>query len=197
MGIGRSLLIVERSLPINMPLPIAHGLLGASVAATLSQPSHARRWKLLLTGALLGICPDFDYALNWLRIWGGGWHHGFTHSISFALLIGLVAAIVSGARRVRSFILLSAATVSHTLLDFVITESRGVALWWPFTDRRYKLRLPNPIDYTWSNASLWEAALDVLRISIIELMIFGPLLLVVMLVKGSLAERNVAAGGDA
>jgi membrane-bound metal-dependent hydrolase YbcI (DUF457 family) len=82
-----------------MPLPVAHGLLGASVAAALLQRSpQSRRWKLLLPGAMLGICPDFDYALNFLRISGGGWHHGFTHSIPFALLLGLLMALISGDR---------------------------------------------------------------------------------------------------
>ena len=78
-----------------------------------------------------------------------------------------------------------------------MTESRGVALWWPLTDRRYKLGLPNPIDYTWDDASPWQAAVDVLRISLTELMIFAPILLVVVLARKSLAERGVAAGGDA
>ena len=146
-----------------------------------------------MTGALLGICPDFDYALNWLRISGGGWHHGFTHSILFAVILGLITASVLGGRKARSVALFSAAAASHTLLDFMITESRGVALWWPFTDQRYKLRMPNPIDYTWSDASLWGAATDVLRISLVELMIFAPILLAVVLVKRLLVERSVAA----
>jgi hypothetical protein len=79
-----------------MPLPVAHGLLGASVAAALRPPSQSRRWGALWAGAFLGICPDFDYALNWLRISGGGWHHGFTHSILFALSLGSLTAAVSG-----------------------------------------------------------------------------------------------------
>ena len=93
----------------------------------------------------------------------------------------------------RGVILYSAAIVSHTLLDFLMTESRGVALWWPFTDQRYKLRLPNPIDYTWSSASLWEAIFDLLRISLVELMIFAPLLLVLIWVKRLPVGRRGAA----
>ena len=90
----------------------------------------------------------------------------------------------------QSVILFSSTAVSHTMLDFLMTESRGVALWWPFTDQRYKLRLPNPIDYTWSSsASLWEVTVSLLRISLVELMIFAPLLLVVILVKKLLVER--------
>jgi hypothetical protein len=78
-----------------------------------------------------------------------------------------------------------------------MTESRGVALWWPFTDRRYKFRLPNPIDYTWSTATVWEAAVDIIRISLIELMIFAPILLAVVVVKRLWVARSTAAGGSA
>ena len=175
-----------------MPLPVAHGLLGAAVAAAISDQSRSLRWKPLLAGALLGICPDFDYALNSQRTWGGGWHHGFTHSIFFAFAVGLTMATLFGGRKWRSVLLFSGAIVSHTLLDFMLTESRGVALWWPFTDRRYKLRLPNPIDYTWSDASLWEAVIDVLKISLTELIIFAPILVTVVLVKRLLPSGRTA-----
>jgi membrane-bound metal-dependent hydrolase YbcI (DUF457 family) len=165
-----------------MPLPVAHSLLGASVAAALTNKSEVR-WPLLSLGALLAVCPDFDYVLNWLHVGRGGWHHGFTHSILFAVFVGALTAFVSGWRNVRGFIVFSAATASHALLDYVMTESRGVALWWPFTDHRYKLGGTNLIDYTWSSASLWAAAIDVLRISLIELFIFAPLLLLVIVLR--------------
>ena len=166
-----------------MALPLAHALIGASAAAALHPASRSLQWKLILLGAFLGICPDFDYALNFMRISGGGWHHGFTHSIVFACFIGLSTVVISREWKVRSFILFSAAAVSHTLLDYLITESQGVALWWPLTDHRYKLRLPNPIDYTWSNASIWEASLGVLKITLIEFLIFAPIFLAVVLVR--------------
>src|SRR5215216_4949619 len=166
-----------------MPLPIAHALVAASVAAGLRPSSQSHQWKPLLIGAFLGICPDFDYFLNWMRISGGVWHHGFTHSIALAFLLCLITVVILREMKVRSLILFGAAAVSHTLLDFLITESHGVALWWPFTDQRYKVSLPNPIDYTWSSASLLKASFGVLKISLIELMIFAPIFLVVVLVK--------------
>jgi membrane-bound metal-dependent hydrolase YbcI (DUF457 family) len=163
-----------------MPLPLAHALVGASAVAALYPVSRSSHWKPLLVGAFLGIAPDFDYGLNLLRISGGGWHHGFTHSIVFACLLGLITVVIAREWKLRSLIAFCAAAVSHTLLDYLITESYGVALWWPFTDHRYKLRLPNPIDYTWSDASLWEAAAGILKITLIELMIFAPIFLVVV-----------------
>jgi inner membrane protein len=173
-----------------MPLPVAHGLLGAGVAATLHQSYGARSSKPLLIGALLGICPDFDYALNWLRISGGGWHHGFTHSFLFAFFLGLVVSLVLRERQSRSVITYCAATLSHTLLDFLITGSRGLALWWPFTDHRYKLGLFNPIDYTWRSGSLSDATVDLLMISLTELIIFAPMLMAVLFIKRLLARRR-------
>ena len=163
-----------------MPFPVAHALIGASAAAALDRRSA---WRFLLLSALLGVCPDFDYLLNLLRVGRGGWHHGFTHSIIFALIVGALTALICGWRSVSGFFALSAATVSHTLLDYFMTESRGVALWWPFTDRRYKFRGPNPIDYTWSNDTFMDAAIDILRISLVEVMLFAPVLLFVLLMR--------------
>ena len=165
-----------------MPLPVAHSLVGASVAAAVQGKSQAT-WKVLAIGAFLGVCPDFDYILNWLRIGWGGWHHGFTHSFVFAVVAGAITVLITGWRSVRSFIAFTAAIASHGVLDYLITESRGIALFWPFTNYRYKLQMPNPIDYTWSTASFWDAVVDVLRISLTELLIFGPLLLLVMLLR--------------
>lgn len=145
-----------------------------------------------MIGAFLGISPDFDYALNVLRISGGGWHHGFTHSIAFALLLGLLTLVILREWKVRSFILFSSAAASHTLLDYLITESRGVALWWPFMDRRYKLEITNPIDYTWSNASFWEVSAGILKITLFEFMIFAPILVMVVLLRRVVSERFIA-----
>jgi membrane-bound metal-dependent hydrolase YbcI (DUF457 family) len=165
-----------------MPLPVAHSLVGASVAAVVHGRSEGW-WKVLFIGAFLGVFPDFDYILNWLNIGWGGWHHGFTHSFVFALFAGALTTLITGWRNARSFIAFSAAIASHGVLDYLITESRGIALFWPFTDYRYKLQIPNPIDYTWSTASFWDATVDLLRISVTELIIFGPLLLFVMLLR--------------
>ena len=165
-----------------MPFPVAHALIGASFAAALDR-RPVTHWRVLCLSALLGVSPDFDYLLNVLRVGRGGWHHGFTHSIVFALFVGAVTALVFGWRSVHGFIVFSAATVSHTLLDYLMTESRGVSLWWPLTDRRYRLRGPNPIDYTWDGSSFWLAAPDILQISLIEMLVFGPVLVLVIMLR--------------
>ena len=106
-----------------MPFPVAHSLIGAGVAAALDKNSEGR-WRVLCLSALLAIAPDFDYALNWLHVGRGGWHHGFTHSIVFALFAGALTAFVCGWRSVQGFVVFSGAIVSHTLLDYLMTESQ-------------------------------------------------------------------------
>ncbi len=165
-----------------MPLPVAHLLVGASVAAAVhgNPPSW---WKLLGISAFLAVFPDFDYILHWVNIGWGGWHHGFTHSFVFALFAGAVTVLITGWKSIKAFIAFSGATASHGILDYLITESRGIALFWPLTNHRYKLLIPNPINYSWSKTSLSDAAVDVLQICFTELIIFGPLLLLVMLLR--------------
>jgi membrane-bound metal-dependent hydrolase YbcI (DUF457 family) len=172
-------------------LPVAHGLLGATIVASFqSSTTERRNSKDLLLGALMGIAPDFDYALNYVPALGRGWHHGFTHSLVFGCLVGL---LVSLCKRFswKSAMVYSLAILSHPLLDYFFTESNGIELLWPFSSHRFRLQVPNPIDYTWSTASVSDAAFDLLRISLIELMIFAPLFLIVLWIRNS---RSIAPG---
>lgn len=177
-----------------MPLPVAHGLLGASVVAAV-RPYNSRRvnFRILLVGAALGICPDFDYLLNWIPHLGRGWHHGFTHSFAFAFALGWLTAVVLGKTDVRNVLAYSLATVSHPLLDFMLTESRGIELLWPLSSRRWRLMLPNPIDYSWKHPSVWDTVLDLCMISLQELILFAPLLLTVLLIRRFVKRRGASA----
>lgn len=169
-------------------------MLGASVVLALRRARAPRReYQPLLLGAFLGICPDFDYLLNWLPGLGRGWHHGFTHSIGFAVFVGLLASWAFGRGEVRDTLMYGLATLSHPLLDFLFTESRGIELLWPFTTRRFKLRLPNPIDYSWSKASWSETLIDVLKISLIELALVAPIFLTALLVRRIVSRRAASS----
>ena len=87
----------------HVPPPVAHGLVGAGMVAALRPSNELGGSKWLAFGAFLGIAPDFDFALNWLGVSWGGWHHGFTHSIPFALVVGLVTILVLRRWELRSF----------------------------------------------------------------------------------------------
>jgi inner membrane protein len=67
-------------------------------------------------------------------------HRGFTHSITFALALALLGAVLSRPLRTapsRAFVFLFVATISHALLDALTTGGLGVALLWPFSAERF------------------------------------------------------------
>lgn len=177
-----------------MPLPIAHGLLGASCVAALAPRRMVGRGRVLLVGALLGVCPDGDFLINWVGLFGRGWHHDFTHSFAFTLLLGAAAAFVFGGDlRPRSVLAYWLPVLSHPLIDFVMTESRGVELFWPLSDRRFRLGGPALLDYTWRNDSLAATALDLLRIALIEFALFAPLLFAVLVARRVGGRRTASS----
>jgi membrane-bound metal-dependent hydrolase YbcI (DUF457 family) len=163
-----------------MAFPAAHGLLGATAVILTAEKGKEINYKRVALGAFLGVLPDFDYLLNWLNVGGGGWHHGFSHSLMFALIVGSIIAFVIKDFNSRTIFGLSLATASHGILDFFITESKGIALLSPFTNYRFKLELFSPIDYRWAGENTAQIVFNILQIFLIELVIFLPLLLIVI-----------------
>jgi inner membrane protein len=78
----------------------------------------------------------FRFGATYDSVWA---HRGFSHSLGFAILLGLVAAV--GLRRFAppsvafGFVAFSAA--SHGLLDMLTNGGHGIAFLWPLTDHRY------------------------------------------------------------
>lgn len=172
-----------------MPLPVAHGLIGASIVATaLPDFKPARDWKLMALGAALSIAPDLDFFLR------TPWHRGFTHSLISAALVGAVCFAAAGRAHLRTALGLGAAILSHGLLDFASTKAMpGVELLWPVTERRFGLGVIDYYDVTGLNpvTFMTENVLgDMLRASAIELLIFLPLLLFVLAIKWIIHTRS-------
>ena len=101
--------------------------------------------SLLLTGVVASVLPDVDM----LNVWYGGarygallGHRGLTHSIGFALGLGVLAALAArrcGWRAGIAFLFVAASTVSHPLLDLLTDRGIGTALFWPLSEHRITL----------------------------------------------------------
>ncbi|HEX2690027.1 MAG TPA: metal-dependent hydrolase [Kofleriaceae bacterium] len=156
-----------------MPLPLAHSLVGGSITvAAWPERTPVGFRRALVIGALLGVCPDLDYLLNRLRVLGPGWHHGFTHSLAVAVAVGAAMSWVMGMRGWRGALAFMLPVLSHPVLDYLCTQSRGVALWWPVTDQRYKLGIDEVSYYQFATAS--EGAIAWVKLCALELLLFGP-----------------------
>lgn len=154
-----------------MPLPISHGLLGASIVAAIIPKSIKERYYFsILTGAFLANLADFDFLLVF-ALHDKGWHRGFTHSIFLSILVGLLFSIYFGNKRRREALAYSLAYASHFILDFITTKiGDGVELFSPFSNERYGLRFSGLSEYP-SRMS----PLEIIFSFIMEFLIFGSL----------------------
>ncbi|MDT7603072.1 MAG: LexA-binding, inner rane-associated putative hydrolase, partial [Acidobacteriota bacterium] len=151
---------------------------GAAVVASLHPQPFRRNGLPLLAGALAANCADLDFVLV-LLAHDKSWHRGFTHSLGFSLLLTLLALIVWGGARLRKVLAYGAAYTSHGLLDYATQKfGGGVKLLWPLSEERFGLG-------RWSLSELPSRLppLLVLRWLAVELFIFAPPLLLIMILR--------------
>ena len=160
-----------------MALPVAHGLLGASVAVLFTE-RRTLEWRTILTAAALAIAPDCDYVFYRILDWGEGWHRSFSHSLLFAIVAGVAAALIVGPRRNRSFWIYFLATLSHPVLDAVISQGPGgVEFLWPISRHLFRIGIVGYPSIFAGRPNVGELIIRVLEISAIELLVFLPLLM--------------------
>jgi len=120
-----------------------HALVGTALgqAGISDWRKDWRFWCLIIVCSIL---PDIDsigflMGVPYGNLWG---HRGMTHSLLFAVLVGLVVVV---ALRIRGRpVLLDAAlatlvVASHGVLDAMTTGGLGVEFFWPVDTRRYFL----------------------------------------------------------
>jgi inner membrane protein len=123
-----------------MPTILTHPAIPLALGVVLGPDRISR--KLLLAGMVAAIVPDMDVIAFKLGIEYANQlgHRGASHSITFALALGLLAALAAPwlhAKRWVAMAFVSIACVSHPLLDMLTTGGLGAAIWWPFSDQRH------------------------------------------------------------
>jgi inner membrane protein len=94
----------------------------------------------MLALSALSLLPDADAIGFLLPVDQGGamGHRGFTHSLVFALAIGLACGTVLRKRGfLRTSALAGAVVASHGLLDTLTNGTTGTMLLWPFSGERF------------------------------------------------------------
>jgi inner membrane protein len=115
-----------------------HTIVGLGLAEVCTR----RRMPLLfwVMAGLLPVVPDFDSFSSQPYPSTLG-HRGFTHSLLFALVIGLIAAGITYRYFRVSFWPLAGLfvliTASHGILDALTNGGVGIPLFWPFDAHRF------------------------------------------------------------
>jgi membrane-bound metal-dependent hydrolase YbcI (DUF457 family) len=180
-----------------MSLPVAHGLVGASVVAGL-WPTEGTEygWKPILFGAILGILPDVDFVLTLVLGLPGSYHRGFTHSLIVAALVGFGLSLMWNSHRARRFVALSSALGSHGVLDYLVSQKGGVGLFWPLSHSRPAFGwfdYPDVFDLKYhfqTDVLVINGVRHLLLISIYEALVFLPLFLLVLLYRKYRLKRT-------
>lgn len=116
------------------PAPVL--ALGAILGGRLLPP------RMLLFGVICAVLPDADvigfrFGIRYADLLG---HRGFSHSLLFAVIMGLVGALLAPrlrGGRVMGFGVGLFAVASHILLDAMTNSGLGVAAFWPFDPARH------------------------------------------------------------
>lgn len=122
-----------------MPTPIGHSLLATAIFSGVNRKKFALNWFDYLVCLFIGIFPDLDFLPGWILGTPSRFHHQFTHSLVFGIIIGTSAGLFVGWLKKRSWwryaILFTATYFSHLLADFLGVDTRfpyGEQLFWPF-----------------------------------------------------------------
>jgi inner membrane protein len=125
-----------------VPTIFSHAIFATTVGrACVSEPVPLRFWILT---ALCAILPDVDaisfaFGIRYDDLFG---HRGITHSIFFAVLVGLFVGLLVDAKagrqqRLKYVGYFTLVTLSHPVLDAMTNGGRGVAFFAPFSNSRY------------------------------------------------------------
>lgn len=120
-----------------------HALTAVAIGTSFSNKIQDKKFWIL--GITCAIIPDadvlgFQYGIPYESFWG---HRGFSHSIVFSVLFGILITLLFYGKFLFSkkgllyILFFSLCTISHALLDALTNGGMGVALLAPFDNTRY------------------------------------------------------------
>jgi inner membrane protein len=117
-----------------------HPIVAVTLGRLIGMPS-----RTIAIGSLLSIVPDLDFVAFYTQYedWHIIGHRGITHSIAFAIVLGLIATRFCTVTRAfdrdwwRTFLFLTFCTASHGMVDACTSGGAGIAFLWPFTEARF------------------------------------------------------------
>jgi inner membrane protein len=123
-----------------MPTIFTH--IAVPIAVTVALGTRRLPWGATLAGMVAAVVPDIDGIAFKLGIAYGGMtgHRGFTHTLLFALLIGVAGYALAprwGMRRWVGYAWIALCTLSHPLLDMLTNGGVGIPLLWPLDSTHY------------------------------------------------------------
>lgn len=120
-----------------------HFVMGAALGQAAG-PQLRDDWRFWTAAIVCSALPDVDvigfgFGVRYGDLWG---HRGMTHSILFAVVIGVAVGLWLGGSwgaKVWQSLLVFLITISHGVLDSMTNGGLGIAFFSPFDPTRYFL----------------------------------------------------------
>ena len=122
-----------------MPSPVGHSLAGLIIYSATNRSIASRGSQLRALFMLVANAPDLDFLPGLVVGDLSRYHHGPSHSIGFAVLMGVMASVVIS-RRLYAFVMGFSLYLSHVVLDYLIQDPsppNGVQIVWPLSHEYY------------------------------------------------------------
>lgn len=124
-----------------MPSLPTHAIVSLALGQAAAAESRGD-WRFWIAAIGCSVLPDFDvigfgFGIHYGDLWG---HRGMTHSLLFAVILGVIAAFSIGSSRAQflwNSVLLFVITASHGVLDAMTNGGLGIAFFSPFDTTRY------------------------------------------------------------
>lgn len=203
-----------------MPLPIAHSLMGYTLAETTQVRLARTTWRNVLLFAALANLSDVDFLPGFLMGQPNRYHHHLTHSLGFAALVGLLGCLIYWRRNQNLtnythalqnevqfrfwpyFLTITATVFSHCVLDLLTVDTSppfGMLLFWPFDMSYYDMsvKIFAPVSKSGTSATFFPSLLQWhnLKVLVIEVLVMAPIVGFVKLAqswrRGRASQQNV------
>ena len=171
-----------------MCTPLGHSLVGYSIYRNQHVLQSRTPWMMFFQVVLISILPDIDFVFGTMVGNPNRYHHLWTHSLAFVLLVGglygLGYTLLKRKNGFKAGGVVSGIVLSHIILDFFSRDTRepcGMPLFWPIHNGFY--HAPVTIFLDVSKASSNSAflgslfSLHNLRTVLMEVVVLSPLLI--------------------
>ena len=123
-----------------MPTIFSHAIFASAIGKAVQPAASTKRFWILT--AVCAMLPDLDvvsfgFGIDYRSMLG---HRGITHSIFFAIVVGLLASFLFPKEnfvRWKLVLYFAVITASHPFLDMLTNGGLGVALLAPFSNERF------------------------------------------------------------
>jgi membrane-bound metal-dependent hydrolase YbcI (DUF457 family) len=188
-----------------MPLPLAHSIVGYSVAAASGIRFRRETMTAILFAVVVANLPDSDFLPGALAGEPVLYHRTVAHTLPAAIVCGLIVGIVLtrfGKRFWEITLLGTVVFASHLVADmFDLTGTNfGVQILWPLSDNWYAIPTPLSRHAEWFNFDRGETSagffasfftLGFMRAVIMQALVFAPLLIPALWVRSKRSRRTI------